>query len=130
MIKLMQLITKRDGLSRDDFVRYYEDVHVPLLLSLLPSPCFYQRNYPVWTDTLLGDRRESFAAKSPFEAMAHFDVISEVGYETREKLDEAFAAYLEPATQKRIAQDEANFVAPHGVKRYLVELYRSEMSGS
>lgn len=48
MFKSVTLITKKLGISRDDFIQHYEEVHVPLTLKHF---CFvrYIRNYVIPT---------------------------------------------------------------------------------
>ncbi|MEV5721966.1 EthD domain-containing protein [Amycolatopsis mediterranei] len=41
MITTIALLKARDGLSRDEFIDYYEKHHVPLILSIAPSPDHY-----------------------------------------------------------------------------------------
>ena len=45
MVKVMELVNCRPGMSRADFVKYYEEVHAPLALRLLPPFAKYARNY-------------------------------------------------------------------------------------
>jgi hypothetical protein len=43
--KVIALLKKRDGLSRADFIAYYEAHHAPLILSLFPQITGYRRNF-------------------------------------------------------------------------------------
>ncbi|WP_231114439.1 EthD domain-containing protein [Lentzea aerocolonigenes] len=45
MITTMAFLKAREGLSRSELVDYYENHHVPLILSLAPAPAYYARNY-------------------------------------------------------------------------------------
>jgi uncharacterized protein (TIGR02118 family) len=47
MIKSMTLIKRKPGLSREEFIKYYEEVHVPLSLKHFPTFRRYVRNYVV-----------------------------------------------------------------------------------
>lgn len=74
-IKLMFLVRAKPGLSRDAFVRHYEDVHVPLAMRLLPFDRVleYRRNYVLagsdHTDTDADAIVElSFAGKDDYRA--------------------------------------------------------------
>jgi uncharacterized protein (TIGR02118 family) len=49
MIKVMTFIKRKEGLSQEEFVRHYEEVHAPLALKLLPHPKKYVRNHIVAT---------------------------------------------------------------------------------
>lgn len=47
MIKTIALIKRKPGMSREDFVRYYEEHHAPLALKHFPTFRTYVRNYPI-----------------------------------------------------------------------------------
>lgn len=49
MIKVMMLVKRKPGMSREEFVRHYEEVHAPLSLKLLPYYAKYVRNHFVRT---------------------------------------------------------------------------------
>ena len=45
MIKEMLLVKRKEGLSKEDFVKHYEEVHAPLIMKMCPSVKQYTRNY-------------------------------------------------------------------------------------
>ena len=45
MYRVFGFLTKRDGLSLPEFKDYYENHHVPLLLSKAPKPPVHTRRY-------------------------------------------------------------------------------------
>jgi hypothetical protein len=45
MIKIIFTMRRKSGMSRKAFVDYYETLHVPLVLSFIPPPLVYHRNY-------------------------------------------------------------------------------------
>jgi EthD domain len=45
MIKVFGYLKRRPGLSPQEFAAYYEDSHVPLVLSKAHMPLVYKRNY-------------------------------------------------------------------------------------
>jgi uncharacterized protein (TIGR02118 family) len=47
MIKPMELIKRKPGISRDEFIRHYEEVHAPLALKCFPTFSRYVRNYAI-----------------------------------------------------------------------------------
>ncbi len=47
MLKVMAFLVKRPGLDTGELIDYYEQHHVPLILSLAPAPATYKRNYLV-----------------------------------------------------------------------------------
>lgn len=125
MIKFVQLIRRRPDLSRQQFIDYYEQHHAPLLMRLLPGFHTYRRNYVSLDDPLAGDGRDTFASDRAFEADADFDVISEVVFASREDMERNVAAYFDQANQALIVEDELHFIAPKGVRRFVVEVHSS-----
>jgi len=47
MIKSMTLIKRKPGLSREEFITHYEEVHAPLALKHFPTFKRYVRNYVI-----------------------------------------------------------------------------------
>jgi hypothetical protein len=45
MLKVMAFLVKRPGISSEEFVDYYENRYVPMILSLAPPSARYTRNY-------------------------------------------------------------------------------------
>ena len=45
MFKVIALLSKKPGLSRDDFIEYYETKHVPLARKLFPKIQKYKRSF-------------------------------------------------------------------------------------
>ena len=63
--KLILLLTRKPGLSREQFRIHYETVHIPLLYRELTGPTSYKRNY-------LGENLDDSLIATPY------DVISEL----------------------------------------------------
>ena len=89
MIKVMTFIKKKKGITQDEFIRYYEEVHAPLALKLLPHPKKYVRNHIVATTEGGGpgfDCISEFWYDSPEAAQTVTDVLGGVdvtsGYTT------------------------------------------------
>ena len=47
MIKTVALISRKQGISREEFMKHYEEVHAPLALKHFPTFKKYVRNYIV-----------------------------------------------------------------------------------
>ena len=45
MLNLLSYLSKREGMTNEEFVDYYENHHVPLILSLTAPPPVYKRHY-------------------------------------------------------------------------------------
>jgi EthD domain len=99
VLKILSYLAKRDGMATSDFIDYYENHHVPLILSLAPPPVVYKRHYLQRGDAVnLGD------------AHIDFDVVTEQAFADRA----AFQSWIDAVTQghagERVAADEARFL--------------------
>jgi hypothetical protein len=81
MFKVFGFLSKKEGMTTQAFIDYYEKNHVPLICRLAPTPNVYKRNYLSRGDELnRGDNA------------IDFDVITELVFPDR-------AAYLEWRSQ-------------------------------
>jgi hypothetical protein len=106
MLKVFAFLTKREGLETRAFIDYYENHHVPLVLSLAPRPPVYKRNYVVRGDDL---NREDPAID--------FDVVTELVFPDRP----AYAAWLEKLAVEEIGVDEERFLNRSRTRAYVIE---------
>ena len=104
MIKAMSLIRRKPGLSREEFARHYEEVHVPLALKHFPFKR-YVRNYVAGPDDA---------------AEPGFDCITEVWFETMEDC-QAAAEFSASDAYSVIAEDEERFMDRSRIVAFLVE---------
>ena len=81
MFKCIALLRRKPGLSREDFIDYYERQHAPLIRRLLPGIIDYRRNYVELEGAFL------FPGAAPID----FDVITEIWLADRAAYD--IAAY-------------------------------------
>ena len=93
MIKAIGMMKRKPGISREEFIRHYEDVHAPLAQRLLGF-ARYARNYllPV-----------------PGAGEPPFDVISEFWFESKEAYARAMAFNTSPEA-RILREDEALFM--------------------
>jgi len=106
VFKVLAFLTRREGFSTGDFIDYYENHHVPLILKLATAPLLYERHYTGETLTRAG--RE-----------VDFDVVTELGFADR-------AGYLAWMAQLadtggQVAADEARFLDRSRTRAYVVE---------
>jgi hypothetical protein len=106
MFRVLAFLTKRDGLSTQDFIDHYENRHAPLILSLAPAPQVYKRRY----------RGEMLTRDG---GTVDFDVVTELGFADR-------AAYLSwmaqlAAAGGRVAADEALFLDRSRTRAFIFE---------
>ncbi|MFC9255179.1 EthD domain-containing protein [Amycolatopsis thailandensis] len=109
MITTIALLKAREGLSRDEFVDYYENRHVPLILGLAPAPALYTRNYLPET----GSR--GFPAD--------FDVITHMKFADEDARGAWLSLVL--AEGSGVAEDEARFLDRSRTRSWTVEEHSS-----
>jgi len=110
MIKVIALLKAKPGLSRAEFIAYYETRHAPLIQSLLPDIADYRRNYV--------DRSGAF--ESP-EAAIDFDSITEMRFADRAAYDRFLARARQPEIAKAIAEDEENVFDRSATRMFTVD---------
>jgi uncharacterized protein (TIGR02118 family) len=94
--KVLIFLKRREGLSREDFIDHYENVHRPLAEKHLTHLVRYTRRYVEWlAEPRLGG-----------EQGLDFDVVTELWFESREHFDEAMARLGTPPASDEIAADE------------------------
>jgi EthD domain len=98
MIKTIALLKMKAGLTRAQFIDYYETRHVPLILSIAPQICGYRRNFIEAEGAILG------AAA----AACDFDCVTELWFPDAVAFAAAMAVFADPVNAERIAADEEN----------------------
>ena len=105
MFKMLAFLTKRVGMETSDFVDYYENRHVPLILKLATPPLVYKRHY----------RGEALTRKG---GAVDFDVVTELGFPDR-------AAYIDwmaqLASSGQVGVDEARFLDRTQTRAFVFE---------
>lgn len=96
MVKEMVLVKRKTGVSREEFVRKYEDELAPLILRLCPTIKKYLRNYVLTPLT------------PPGPEVPGFDCITEVWYEDMEAF-KAFAQFAMSEAGRVIFDLEESF---------------------
>jgi len=97
VLRILSYLTRRDGMTAEEFVDYYENHHVPLILSLAPPPMVYKRHYVQRDDVLnIGD--------------VDFDVVTEQAFADRSAFETWMNAVTVGAAGDRVAADEARFL--------------------
>ena len=106
MFKVYAYMTKREGLTSKAFKDYYENHHVPLVLSHAPLPKVYKRNYIV--------RGDAANLESP---TIDFDCITELAWDDRSGSEE----WITRLGISAIAEDEARFLDRTKTKAYVID---------
>jgi uncharacterized protein (TIGR02118 family) len=110
MFKVFGFLTKKDGLSMQEFIDYYESKHVPLICSLAPVPTIYKRRY------LVGER---LTVEEGGEV--DFDVMTELVFADRHAFDAWMAELAKPGIGARIVADEEKFLNRARTRAYVIE---------
>ncbi len=100
MFKVVILVTRKPGMSRADFVRYYETQHVPLVRGHFPQLIEYRRNYVDMSEAIL----------SPDAGTPNCDSITEMWFAERAGYDSMVAANDDPVVGPALANDAAQFM--------------------
>ncbi len=100
MIKIIAVMRPKPGVSAEEFKRYYEEQHAPLVSSFYPELKIYRRNYV------------EVVSRKPAGAVDDFPFL--VFTEAYVEDEEAFRAFREkaahPDVRSAIDTDEARFV--------------------
>lgn len=97
MIRIMAFLSRKPGLSTEEFRDYYENRHVPLIMKLNPLKS-YRRHYV-----------ESEPQMRNFEKI-DCDVITEMVFEDQAEADAWFEAFASEQVSGPISQDEDAFL--------------------
>lgn len=114
MIKTIALINRKEGISREEFARHYEETHAPLALNHLKSIKSYTRNHVV---------------SSLVEAKLPFDCVTQFRFETIEdaiKVQE----FSQSAEGQVLRDDEVKFLDGAKTLSFLVEERSSDLEAS
>jgi uncharacterized protein (TIGR02118 family) len=111
MLKTIALLKKKPGLSKADFIAYYETRHSVLIRQLLPGIVGYRRNFLDLEGAFV------FPGAQPLD----FDVVTELWFESAEAYAAAMARAAEPDIARQIAQDEENLFDRAATRMFVVE---------
>jgi hypothetical protein len=112
MFKVLSYLAKRDDMSTEDFIDYYENHHVPIILSVLPNPDVYKRHYVQRGDAI-----------NVGEPTIDFDVVTEVAFTDRRTFEWWLSAVGAGARGELVAADEARFLDRERTRACVVHDY-------
>lgn len=109
MFKMILTARRRPDISREDFIDYYDNRHVPFMHRLLGGggASVHRRNFVV-----------AQAAGGPGE---DFDVFTEVLYKDRAAFEAAVRLYADPEILRQAREDEAQFLIPESIRAFAVD---------
>ena len=121
MVKIIMLIKKRPDLSRAEFIKYYDEHHIPFMHSILSrGAAIHRRNFVIPDAADIGSP-DNLDSSRPDD----YDVICEVLYEDRETAESVMRDFENPEIRRLCQEDEARFLMPGSIKRYLVEVHET-----
>lgn len=110
MYRVLSFLTKRSDLSIEEFRDYYENKHIPLILSLAPSPIVYKRRYL--------DRDKKFTESG---VPVDFDVTTELVFSDQETFRAWIGKLTAPENGDKVALDEAMFLDRSQTRAYVID---------
>lgn len=117
MIKLITLLTRKVGLTREAFIEHYETHHRTIGEKYLSGYAVkYQRRYLKVSES---------ANHAPLDLP--FDVVMEIWFPDQARMDEAMALIATESAQVEINADEARLFERDKTRSYVVEEYESDM---
>jgi EthD domain len=105
MVRLIGILTKKNGMSRNEFTNYYETRHVPLIRRIFPSLVGYSRNFVLPAGVIEGGHIEHTPPPPDFDVITSLWFSDEVGLESMTR------AVNEDETRKAVIADEEQFLA-------------------
>lgn len=118
MIKFVALLTRKPGMSRADFINYYETRHAKLVSQLTPITYgAYRRNYV----------EQEGPVPAAVVSLPPCDVITELEFPDRQAFDRFMASLALPANAAAIAKDEENFLDRSKHRFFTVEVHSSPL---
>lgn len=110
MLKVLSFLKRRADLEPRAFRDYYENHHIPLVLSMARAPLVYKRNY-VQREPPLLDGGAAIA----------FDVVTEQIFADQAAFDVWVHSLTGPGAGEKIREDEARFLDHSHYFAYFVE---------
>src|SRR6185437_16049862 len=98
--KVAALIKRKPGLTRAEFMDYYERSHAPLARRSFPQIVQYRRNFVDLNGAIFG----------PNATELDFDSVTEIWYRDRAAYDEMLSTHFQKGVQEVIEADERNFL--------------------
>ncbi len=110
MLKVFGFLTKREGITTQAFIDYYENHHVPLIRRLAPTPIVYKRNYLLRGNELNRD-----------DNAIDFDVVTELVFADRAAYLAWRAQLSQPGSGEQVVADEEKFLDRSRTRACVIE---------
>jgi EthD domain-containing protein len=118
MLKQVVLLKRRDGMSMDEFIDYYENHHAKMAKGHMPLARRYLRRYV---------RPE----KNPITGEVvelDFDVVMEIWWNTRRDFEETMKQIGAGEAHRLFYEDEEKLFKSHNNRVFTVDEYESDMA--
>lgn len=115
MFKTIALLKRKPGLSRADFIDYYENHHSVLIRKLQPKIREYRRNFIDFNDGFI----------STVDRELDFDVITEMWYDDRAAYEESMEVWKDQALSELRVNDEMKFLDMSKIHFFIVDEHAS-----
>lgn len=121
MAKLLITMKRKAGLSREQFIAYYNEQHLANVSRILPATGtgkrvhirnFVNQQHPL--TAMIGDGRA--VAGEP-----EFDCLTEIIFENDALAADFFRSFFAPEAIARIREDEARFIDLDSIRFYMVD---------
>jgi hypothetical protein len=131
LFKLIMTMKKREGMSRQDFMTYYDERHLAYGATVVPpleaganGATLHRRNFVVLDDPLLAFVGEGRAVTENPD----FDVITEMLFDSRDDAIAMMRVLFRPEVIDKIRDDERQFVELDTIKFYVVEVHETALT--
>jgi len=112
-MKLIVLIKRKPGLSKEEFRNHYEGIHANLALQFIrPYLIDYRRSYPTSAFSYFDTVERSQGKVVP---RFDYDCVTEMWFENQTRMEEMFALLSTDNVRRAIAEDEERFIDPQSV---------------
>ena len=119
MLKMVTLMPRKPGMSRAEFIDYYENHHVPLSFALFPQIKKIVRNYAS-TDNF------HYIASATIPKVP-FDAVVEHWFADQASFDEMMAQFAaDPEKFRKLSEDEAHFCDREHTVMFMVEVHQTQ----
>jgi hypothetical protein len=114
-VKMVCMIKRRPGMSREAFVEYYETRHAVLAAKHLRMIAGYRRSYMIPGSAV----QPGHIAK--VQPPPDFDVMTEFWYRSQAEFDSLKGALADPEIGRMFAEDEANLFDRTSIQMFMVD---------
>lgn len=108
MIKLIGLIKRKAGISREEFLRHWKDEHGPLVMSI-PELARHVRKYVQVHRTSIPEP-DAQARYQQASLPLEYDGAVEMWFDNVAEMQKAFSVLADPIICKRLREDEDSFI--------------------